>query len=167
MIRVAAGPQPSSVSLSDGTADRQPHPQAIPLGREEGIEKPLEVRRRPDTRVLYADEDAGGGFPLATHARDDQPARARRHLRHRLDPVHDQVQDELLQPDPVSPHREQILGQSLLDHDGVLLHFGLDEAEHLSDQLIDVHERHLAVRLLHERTRMRDHVARPLGVPDH
>src|SRR5207249_882289 len=60
VIRVAAGPQPSSVSLSDGTADRQPHPQAIALGREEGIEELLEVMRRSsDTRVLHADEDAG------------------------------------------------------------------------------------------------------------
>ena len=81
VIRVAAGPQPSSVSLSDGTADRQPHPQAIPLGREEGIEELLEViRRSPNTRVLHADEDAGVVLSLTTLARDDQPARARRHL---------------------------------------------------------------------------------------
>ena len=65
VIRVAAGPEPSSVSLSDGTADRQPHPQAVPLGREEGIEQLLEVMRRgSDTRVLHADEDAGAVLSL-------------------------------------------------------------------------------------------------------
>src|SRR5204863_7485462 len=81
VIRVAAGPQPSSVSLSDGTADRQPHPQSIPLGREEGIEELLEVfRRRPDTRRLDADEDAGAVLSLTTLAGDEQPARPPRPL---------------------------------------------------------------------------------------
>src|SRR5258706_12483405 len=77
VIRVAAGPQPSSVSLSDGTADRQPHPQTIPLGREEGVEELLEVMRcRPDTRVLHADEGAGAVLSLTTLAGDEQPVRA-------------------------------------------------------------------------------------------
>src|SRR5438105_3383376 len=77
VISVAAGPQPSSVSLSDGTANRQPHPQAIPLGREERIEELLDViLRSANTRILYADEDAGAIVPLNTLARDDQTARS-------------------------------------------------------------------------------------------
>src|SRR5437870_13130733 len=82
MIRVAAGPQPSSVSLSDGTADRQAHPQTIPLGREERIEELLEViRRSADTGVPHGDEDARAAvLSLTTLAEDEQPARARRHL---------------------------------------------------------------------------------------
>jgi len=31
-------------------------------GREEGIEELLDVMRRPDTRVLHCDEDAGAGL---------------------------------------------------------------------------------------------------------
>src|SRR5438552_10653100 len=51
VIRVAAGPQPSSVSLSDGTADRQPHPQAIALGREERSEEHTSELQSPDHLV--------------------------------------------------------------------------------------------------------------------
>jgi len=50
VICVAASPQPSSVILGDRTGDRQPHPQAITLGREEGLEELLEVMRT-DPRV--------------------------------------------------------------------------------------------------------------------
>jgi len=41
-------------------------------GREEGIEELLDVMRRPDTRVLHCDEDAGAGLGLPGIA-PDQP----------------------------------------------------------------------------------------------
>src|SRR5260370_12429035 len=63
VIRVAASPQPSSVSLGDGTGNRQPHPQAITLGREEGLEELLEgMRTHP--RVLHCAEAPRAGLAL-------------------------------------------------------------------------------------------------------
>jgi hypothetical protein len=119
------------VCLRDRASDRQPHPESVALGREERIEESLEImRRRPETSVLHRDEDVGAGLALSTAlARDPEPARACRHVRHRVDGVHDQVQDDLLQLDPISQYCSVgSVGRGLLDQDVTLGDLGLVSA---------------------------------------
>ena len=42
---IRRGPQPAAVRFDDRAADRQPHAHAGRLGREEGIEQPVQVVR--------------------------------------------------------------------------------------------------------------------------
>jgi len=87
------------VSLADGTGNRQPHPQAITLGREEGLEQHLAVMRT-DPGVLHCDEDAGTGLALPALARDVTSRRGCAATSAIASmPFHDQVQDQLLQLD--------------------------------------------------------------------
>jgi hypothetical protein len=52
--RVCRSPQSSSVSFDNRTADRQPHAQALRLGRIEGVEKTIETLRiQPWARISH------------------------------------------------------------------------------------------------------------------
>src|SRR6516164_6846872 len=49
--------QPPAMRLDDRAADRQPHAHPVGLGRIEGLEQAVEVRRvEPRAGVLYLDE---------------------------------------------------------------------------------------------------------------
>src|SRR5438552_3691535 len=51
---VGRRPQPPAMGLDDRAADRQPHAEALGLGRIEGIEELLQAGRiKPRTGVLY------------------------------------------------------------------------------------------------------------------
>src|SRR6267142_4403052 len=118
VIRVAPGPQPSTVALRDRTADGQSHAETAGLGREEGLEELLPIRL-PRTRagVLNGNEDAGPVLASPALARDDQAPRTPRHVGHRLDAVHDQIEDELLQLDAIGERRGRRLAKGLLHRD--------------------------------------------------
>ena len=52
-------PQPAAVSVNDGPANRQPHPNSAVLCRVEGLENSLEMCRiNPGSRIAHCDEDA-------------------------------------------------------------------------------------------------------------
>src|ERR1700722_15892247 len=55
--RIGARPQSSATCFDDRAADRQPQPQAVRLGRMEGLEEVLEsTRRQSGTRIAHSDE---------------------------------------------------------------------------------------------------------------
>src|SRR5215831_10261379 len=58
--RVWPRPEPSSVSFYDRAANRQPHAQALTLGRIEGVEKTIEILRiQPRARILHFNQYVG------------------------------------------------------------------------------------------------------------
>ena len=60
-------------------------------------------------------------------------------LAHGLDGVEDQVEDHLLQFDPVSLNQRQALGEFRLHRDAVLRRFATGELDNLADRCIDLH----------------------------
>ena len=98
--QVLARPQSSAVSFYDRTADRQPHTHAVSFCRVEGIEQALEARwRQPRTRIPHRDEHA---VRLGRPGADQRFSRAVTVAAHRLQGVDDQVEDHLLQLNPIS-----------------------------------------------------------------
>src|ERR1700722_5553592 len=99
-ISIGNGPQFSAVSFNDGTADGQSHTHALRLGSEEGVENMFHafgVESR--SGILHHDLYAPGFVGLRTDQQDTRPVCYRSHG---LDTVHDQVQDDLLQLDPIT-----------------------------------------------------------------
>ena len=90
---IGCEPQLSFVSFDDGAANRQPHAHAVGLGREQRIEYLIDVCCT-DSR---AGVGHGNSHPIACvrrafHAQDPRLVLAG----HRLDGVHDQVDEHLL-----------------------------------------------------------------------
>ena len=84
------------------------------------------------------------------------------HVRHRLDPVDDQVQYHLLELDPIAPHDGQVLGDHLADCDPMPERLRLDEREGVADHVPDVQACLLATRPPQQRARMREQCREPL-----
>jgi hypothetical protein len=86
--------------LDNGAADRQPYAHAFRLGREEGIEHPLDIfRLDSDAGILYRNEYLVGPVLPRSY---QQFATAVGHGTHGLDAVHQKIQYNLLQLDAVA-----------------------------------------------------------------
>src|ERR1700730_15013959 len=99
--RLARGrPQPAPVGIDDQTADRESHTHAAGFGGEEGGEQPV--------RILGGDPDAAIRHTyqhllcLVLPRSDHQFARPIRDRLHRFNAIHHQVNDHLLQLDPIT-----------------------------------------------------------------
>lgn len=104
--------------FNDRTANRQAHPQAAGLGRVEGLEGEFGRRRwQTRTRILHQDERSTG-FGLA--GGDQQLSRPLRHPAHCFDGIDYQVQDDLLQLDPICSNERQAIRKSRLHRNAVL-----------------------------------------------
>src|SRR5262245_28088538 len=89
---VVGHPQGPPVRLDDRTADGEPHPHAVLLGREEGLEDPVGVLDA-GSGVAYLDADRAA--LVAARANLERAGSLVQAL-HRLDPVADQVDEHLL-----------------------------------------------------------------------
>src|SRR5437879_8154551 len=99
--RLAGGrPQPAPVGIDDRPADRESHTHAAGFGGEEGVEQPV--------RILGGDPDAAIRYTykhlvrLVLTRSDHQLARPIRDRLHRFNAIHHQVNDHLLQLDPIT-----------------------------------------------------------------
>jgi hypothetical protein len=102
---IAGGRQPSLMNFDDRPADRKSHAHAAGLRREEGVEEAVRVLSGDsDTAVLYC-------YPhllrFVLVRSEHQFARTIRDRLHRFDAVHHQIDEHLLQLDPVTKHRRQ------------------------------------------------------------
>ena len=102
-------PETAMMSLDDGTADGEPDPHAVGFRCVEGVEQLVHVLR----------VDAHAGIPHA-HAHtiavlafgsDQQLPRAIVHVNHRVAGVAEQVQDHLLELDPIAGDGREIVGE--------------------------------------------------------
>src|SRR6202140_5126605 len=97
---VCRGPQPATVGFDDRTADREPHTHAAGFGGEEGVEQPV--------RIFCGDPDAAIGHTykhllrIVLAGSDRQFARPIRDRLHGFNAVHHQVDDHLLELDPIT-----------------------------------------------------------------
>ena len=102
-------PQPAAVRLDNPAADRQPHAQAVRLGRIEGVEQPVEtLRLEPRARIAHRNQHRRRGHGLRAHP---QRARPRAAATHGFDGVHHQIEQHLLQLDAVAQNPRHLLGE--------------------------------------------------------
>src|SRR2546427_6107102 len=161
---VARGPQTASVGLDDRPADREPHAHSTGLGGEEGIEQARDlIFIESDTHVLHGHENRVRCVGLRS---DDQVARPTTHPFARLDAVHQQIEDALLQLDPIALDRRQCRGQLGPEQHAVLARLAVHQRGNLLGDLVDVQRGLVAVRLLHQRTDPPDHLASALSRED-
>src|SRR5882672_11786973 len=103
VVRVRGGPEPTPVAVHDRAADGEPHAQAPRLRRVEGLE---EARRLglPEADAGILDGGDGPGAILARFEgrAHDEPAPLRGDLPDGLDGIQEQVQEDLLELDPIA-----------------------------------------------------------------
>src|SRR6185295_13983849 len=96
---VALGPDAAVMRLDDGSADGQSHSHAPRLGREERVEKML-FRRVVQPGAAVPDLEVDGAI-LAHEGTERQRAPGPLHGVHRLNRIHDEIYQDLLQLDAV------------------------------------------------------------------
>ena len=104
----------AAVSFDNGPTDGQTHAQASIFGREELVEKTREMFRI-DARAAVLD-GAAHRPRVRKHCSDGDAALRRRKLRHRLDCIDGQVDNDLLKLNSVSRNL-RALGRKIKGHD--------------------------------------------------
>ena len=133
---VGGRPQPPAMGFDDRAADRKSEAQSVRLRRVEGLEEiRLDSRRKPWTRVAYGDEDVAR---LGLARRDPQFARALAQAAHGLDGVQRQVEEDLLQFDPVAANGRQAFCKLGSHGNAVLDRFAAGELDQLANGGLDV-----------------------------
>src|ERR1700736_2487673 len=86
-------PQAAVMGFNDRVADRQPHSHTLGLRRAEGIADALPVCGvKTNTRIRHADDDVVSIVELRP---DHQDTRTIRDHAHRVDAVHDEIENDL------------------------------------------------------------------------
>src|SRR5262249_22211322 len=161
---IRGGPQLPAVILHDGATDRQPHSHPLRLGRVESVEDLFEVLPvKPDAGVLHGDER----FVRFIWTRaDEQLSRPARRRSHRLDTVHHEIENDLLQLHSVTKHGRQIGGQIHAQRHTFSGRFIPRQLDDLSNGLVDVQPRLLRIGFPQERSNPGDDLARPIPIAD-
>src|ERR1700754_1682365 len=154
--------QASAMSFHDRTTDREPHTKAAGLGGEEGVEQPV--------CILGGDPDAAIGnaqqysLHLFLTRSDHQFARPIGDRLHCFDTVHHEVDDHLLQLDPIAKNLGQSRRQFRSQRYLVAGQLTLYQRDDLPDDVIDVERYLLNISLVRERADAPDHLAGPDAV---
>ena len=135
MRLVRDGPQSPAVRLDDRAADRQPHPGAVRLRREERVEDLVLTRRRQADPGVRHDHLH---VITALRARADGDLAPPLHALRGLDAVHEEVQEDLLELDPVARHGWQVGGERGADRHAESQRLAAQEHHDVQDELIDV-----------------------------
>ena len=86
------------------------------------------------------------------------------HPAHCFNRVNDQVQDHLLQLDPISLNRSQALLELRLNRDIVLCHFAAGDDDHVADRLVNIQTFRPWRRFLNKGTDSADNGTGPIGI---
>jgi hypothetical protein len=151
------------MGLGDRAADRQPHADPIGLARVEGLEQSVELLRiEPRTGILHFDEHI-----VRFHAGHDRKlARSAADTAHRFDGIDDEIDEYLLQLDPIRREERQVSHKPALQADAIAMHFGLGQSDDFADCLIDVQEVTPRRHFLYERANAADDPAGASAIPD-
>ena len=133
--RVGRGPQPPAVGLDDRATDRQPHPQALRLGRVEGVEERLEtLGDEPDPRIAHCHEHALGRVDPRADLSRARPEDATQGV----DGVDDQIEQHVWHLDAIAQHPRRIRGQIRLQRYALAVHVAAHQDDHLQDEGVHV-----------------------------
>lgn len=128
MARALGRPQPATMRLDDGAANRQAHPHATGLGAVERLEDAFQVRGvNARAGILYRKQDAVG---VRSGGTDQQLLRAIVDHAHRFRGVQDKVQNDLLQLYTIAHDGGQVASSLRPHNDLASLQFGEGERNH-------------------------------------
>src|SRR6202035_2572057 len=126
----------ATMGLDDRSTDRKSHPHAVELGREQRFEDPIRgLRTQPGTGILDRNLYLACVGDLRGYSQDPGSIR---YGTHRLDAVSDQVEQHLLQLNPIAIDRHVDVEEIDMKYNGATLHFAAKEHQHLPDGVIDV-----------------------------
>jgi hypothetical protein len=150
------------VGVDDGPADRQPHPNSAGLRGVESLENALDMFQiNPRPRIAHRDEDAVCPALLGADQQLTRPPVDRAHCFGR---VQDQVQDDLLQLNPISLNGRQPLAQAGLNGNSILGDCASRQHNHLIDRFIEIKTMLSRRRFLDLVTDPVDYVSRSIGI---
>ena len=136
MGQVRRRPEPAAVRFDDRAAHRQPHAHPATLGGKERIVQPVQVARiDPDAGVVHSHGDV---LTVGRVRSDHQFRRPVLDARHGLDTVPHQIQDDLLELDPVTENGRASRGQLHGQRDPAMAQLRAHERQHVADDVIDV-----------------------------
>src|SRR3989454_7840829 len=138
------------------------HAQAAGLRGEEGAEQPVDgVRVDPDARVLHGRQNLIAAVrPRANH----QLRRPVPDGRHRLDTIHHEVDEHLLELDSITEDGAQRRRQVHPQRHPMAEHRGAHQRDHVADDVVDVQPRFVWLGLRSELADALDHVRRPVAL---
>ena len=152
------------MGLDDRSADRQAHAHAAGFGSEECVEQPVGILGgQSDAAIAYRDQNLAGFLLVRPDHQLAQPVRDRLH---RFDAVDDEIEDDLLQLDPVAEDQAQGRGELHPQRHPVADQLVMQQGDHLVDDFIDVERHFLIGGLVDQRADALDHFARPVAVLD-
>src|SRR5215831_17861934 len=134
---VCLRPETSMMSLDDRATDGEPDAHAIGFRCVEGVEQLdhiLGVHAHADIPHAHADTIAVLAF-----GSDQQLPRAIVHVNHRVGGVAEQVQDDLLELDPIAGDGREVLGELRLKNDAVALEVTQRQCHNLPRDLVQVY----------------------------
>src|SRR5712671_2112899 len=147
MWHVRARPQLSVMRFDNRPTDRQPKPQAARFRGIERLEHSLKSRRREArTRIPHLDRHA---IRFVTAA-DEQFPLLFADVAHRFDGIDDQVEQYLLQLDPISLNARQALRQLRPYRYAIVCGLRTGENDNLEDGIVDLYGVFSCGRLLNE-----------------
>src|SRR2546428_9501795 len=95
--------------VHDRAADGEPHAKSAWLRRVERVEQAGRLRlAEADAGIFHRDDRPGAIVTLFEGRAHDQPAPLRRDVSDRLGSIHDQVQENLLELDPIAHDSRQV-----------------------------------------------------------
>src|SRR5262249_23184885 len=164
VVNAGGYPKPSVMSLDDRPADRQAHPHSVRLGREKRIEDALDVLRiDPGAGILHRYQHPFLGTGFGFHP---QKPLTRRRRRHRVYGIDRQIQDDLLQLDPIAEDPRELACKLAVNRDALLLQLTLRQLEDLADETIDIDRPDLLVVLFEHGPDRIEYFTGPVAVPD-
>ena len=128
--------------FDDRAADRKSHSEPAGLGRVERVEQPVDARCvNPGARVLHGNQNL-----ISVLVRSDQEiAGALIDSGHCLHPVHDKIDENLLDLDSIATNGRKRRAEVLVQRDALVAKLALHEPNRVLDQLIEIQRDQLRV----------------------
>src|SRR3972149_712395 len=133
-LQVGLGVDPAAVNLDDGLANAKAVSHAVSFGREKRVEQvDRRIRREPRAGILNFKHDRLG---LGERTDRNRPSILLPILK-RIAGVGQQIDDYLLELNPVTPHGRQLVGELKLDFDLVPAKLERHQVDRVVQQLAD------------------------------
>jgi hypothetical protein len=131
--RIVGSPQAGTVRFNNGAADPQPHARAVSLGGKERIKDLVRLLRwQPHARIADRDQH----LTILTALRLDGELARPIHISHRVDAVHHEVHQHLLQLHAISHDLREVCSEFRPNEYGEFRCLAVQEKHHLSNNLI-------------------------------
>ncbi len=133
---VGASPKLASVAFYNGAANGQAHPHSGTFRGVKSVENTFHVLRiNTDSAILDRKENA---LILRQTGADNHLPGATGGGVHRLRGVHDQVENDLLELNPVTLDQRQCIGELWMKHDTATLQFTQQQGDDFPGRVVEV-----------------------------